>query len=56
MEKNRCSSCNKEIVNEKGVVRFKCPSCAKAEIVRCGHCREIGARYTCLKCDFSGPN
>ena len=51
-----CLSCKKEILNEKGAVKFKCPNCGKYEIVRCAKCREIAAKYTCSECSFSGPN
>ena len=40
----------------QGVARFMCPKCGKAEIVRCGHCREIVTRYICPECGFEGPN
>ncbi|MBI5398768.1 RNA-binding protein [Candidatus Woesearchaeota archaeon] len=52
----RCSSCKKKITNMKAVTRFNCPQCAKQEIVRCGHCREIVVKYTCPECRFVGPN
>lgn len=51
-----CSSCKTKLTNLKGSTRFMCPSCGKYEIVRCAHCREIAARYTCPSCSFSGPN
>lgn len=51
-----CSSCKKKITNNTGSVRFKCPNCDNIEIIRCKHCRKIGARYTCSSCGFSGPN
>ncbi|MBS3125928.1 DUF1610 domain-containing protein [Candidatus Woesearchaeota archaeon] len=57
MEKSTiCTSCKKQITNTQGAVRFLCPNCSKVEIVRCRHCREIAARYTCTGCNFSGPN
>ncbi|MBU2638528.1 MAG: DUF1610 domain-containing protein [Nanoarchaeota archaeon] len=52
----KCSSCNKELMNDKGAAKFKCPQCLKQEIKRCKHCREIGAKYTCPECGFTGPN
>ena len=52
----RCISCNKEITNDKGAVRFLCPNCGKYEIVRCGKCRKISAKYVCPNCGFEGPN
>lgn len=52
----KCSSCNIELTNLVGSTSFKCPSCGKSDIFRCKHCREIGAKYTCSSCNFSGPN
>ncbi|MAG47107.1 RNA-binding protein [archaeon] len=49
-----CNSCKKSILDSGSI--FKCPECGKSEIVRCRHCREIAARYTCSKCSFQGPN
>jgi len=49
-----CNSCKKEF-DAQGV-RFVCPSCGKFEIIRCGHCRKLAARYICEDCGFSGPN
>ena len=40
----------------QGITRFNCPDCGKYEIVRCAHCREIAAKYTCHQCQFEGPN
>lgn len=51
-----CSSCKTKLSNIRGSVIFKCPNCGGEEIIRCLHCREIAARYTCSKCGFSGPN
>ncbi|MFH1332290.1 MAG: zinc finger domain-containing protein [archaeon] len=56
MKKLICSSCDKETINEKGSVMFKCPSCGQSDIIRCLHCRKIGARYKCPVCEFEGPN
>ncbi len=55
-DKLECSSCGVDITNDTGNVRFKCPQCGEQEIIRCRHCREIAAKYTCKKCWFSGPN
>jgi Zn-ribbon RNA-binding protein len=55
-EKPVCSSCKKRIANLKGTTRFMCPKCGKTEIVRCGHCREIVAKFKCPECGFLGPN
>jgi hypothetical protein len=54
--KKTCISCKKDIMNNTGTTIFMCPKCGKYEIVRCKHCREIAARYTCPECGFSGPN
>lgn len=51
-----CVSCKKRIVNMAGTTKFKCPNCGKSEIIRCGHCREIVAKYKCPACGFEGPN
>jgi len=51
-----CSSCKKRISNTIGSARFMCPRCAKVEIVRCSHCRQIAAKYRCSECGFEGPN
>ena len=52
----KCTSCKVSITNLAGSVRFICPNCGKIEIVRCSHCREIGAKYKCKGCSFEGPN
>ncbi|MAG08751.1 RNA-binding protein [Candidatus Woesearchaeota archaeon] len=51
-----CSSCKKRITNQPGTAIFNCPDCGKFEIIRCKHCREIAAKYTCASCGFTGPN
>lgn len=51
-----CSSTNVKITNIQGTVRFKCPSCGEAEIVRSKKAREIAMKYTCPNCGFEGPN
>lgn len=51
-----CISCKRRITNERSATRFMCPKCGKYEIVRCGHCRDIVAKYTCPECGFTGPN
>jgi Zn-ribbon RNA-binding protein len=57
MEKKlACSSCKKEVTNDKSSTIFKCPKCGNSDIIRCKHCKEIATRYNCNKCDFSGPN
>lgn len=55
-QKITCTSCKKEITNDKGTVEFNCPSCLKQKIVRCKHCREIAAKFNCPVCGFEGPN
>jgi len=56
METEKCLSCKKELSNDKGSTKFKCPGCLKYEIKRCRHCRATAARYSCPECGFSGPN
>jgi len=53
---SRCNSCKVKVANMPGSVKFICPGCGKAEIIRCPHCRKIAARYKCSSCGFSGPN
>jgi len=52
----RCSATNKELVNDKGSVIFKCPNCLDAEIVRSFQSRVLATKYVCPKCGFEGPN
>lgn len=52
----QCISCKRSVVNREGVTKFDCPSCGNYQIVRCGHCRKIVAKYTCPQCNFVGPN
>lgn len=51
-----CTSCNVRVTNQAGTVKFKCPACGKAEIVRCPHCRKVVVKYKCPICGFTGPN
>jgi Zn-ribbon RNA-binding protein len=51
-----CNGCGKRVTNTGGTVRFTCPSCGKAELVRCKHCREIAKKFKCPSCGFEGPN
>ncbi|MFH1506513.1 MAG: zinc finger domain-containing protein [archaeon] len=51
-----CISCKKRLTNDKGSVRFMCPSCGKHEIIRCKKCRQIVVKYKCPECGFEGPN
>lgn len=37
-------------------VKFTCPTCLKSEITRTAHEREVGAKYECKGCGFTGPN
>lgn len=55
MKQLTCNSCKKVITNLEGSTIFKCPSCLKHDIVRCGNCRSIAAKYNC-ECGFTGPN
>jgi len=56
MKKEACISCGKETINMRGTARFLCPNCSKTEMIRCSHCREVAAKYTCSSCGFLGPN
>ncbi|MFC1742065.1 zinc finger domain-containing protein [Nanoarchaeota archaeon] len=56
MKETTCSSCKKKVANMVGTVKFVCPNCGKTDIIRCGHCREIVAKYKCHECGFEGPN
>ena len=49
----QCSSCKKEVTED--YIKFKCPSCNKAEIVRCAKCRKMVVKYKCPECGFEGP-
>ncbi|RLG21566.1 RNA-binding protein [Candidatus Micrarchaeota archaeon] len=49
----RCTSCNREVTDN--YVKFKCPNCGKAEIVRCDLCKRTVVPYTCPVCGFVGP-
>lgn len=51
-----CVSCKTNITNDPGASIFQCPKCGKSQIVRCKHCRQIAAKYTCPECGFEGPN
>ena len=51
----RCSSCGKQIEAERDWVRFQCPHCNKAEILRCEKCKRMVNPYTCPKCKLRGP-
>lgn len=53
---DKCISCKKDIVNDNGSIKIKCPSCGEHEIIRCKNCRQIVAKYTCPGCGFTGPN
>jgi predicted RNA-binding Zn-ribbon protein involved in translation (DUF1610 family) len=56
MEDKKCLSMNTRITNDKGSVSFLCPSCGDYEIVRSKKARQIVSKYTCPKCNFTGPN
>ncbi len=51
----RCTSCNTNVLTKKYWVRFKCPACGEAEIIRCSTCKALSIKYTCPKCGFTGP-
>ena len=39
-----------------GTVRFLCPQCGESEIIRTPRARKMASKYTCPRCNFSGPN
>ncbi len=49
----KCTSCKREVTDN--YVRFKCPKCGKAEIIRCLECRDSAVTYVCPECGFEGP-
>jgi predicted RNA-binding Zn-ribbon protein involved in translation (DUF1610 family) len=51
-----CTSCKVKLVSATGVVKFKCPSCNKQDIIRCSSCRKKAIKYVCSNCSFEGPN
>ncbi|MBI5347382.1 MAG: RNA-binding protein [Candidatus Aenigmarchaeota archaeon] len=51
----KCTSCKKMLVSEDNFTQFKCPSCMKETIIRCGSCRRKSNIYVCKKCKFEGP-
>jgi len=52
----KCSSTNKPITNDRGSLKFKCPSCNDYEIVRSSEARKAAEKYKCAACGFTGPN
>ncbi|MEE9323130.1 MAG: zinc finger domain-containing protein [Candidatus Aenigmarchaeota archaeon] len=50
-----CTSCGIKIETQKNWVQFDCPSCRKAEIIRCERCRRLVNTYECPSCKFIGP-
>ncbi|MFA5357416.1 MAG: zinc finger domain-containing protein [archaeon] len=49
----KCGTCSKTVTSE--YIEFKCPSCGKSNVIRCGHCKETAKTYTCGECGFTGP-
>ncbi|MDP3699039.1 MAG: zinc finger domain-containing protein [Nanoarchaeota archaeon] len=56
MQAKVCISTKKRIDNDEGSVTFLCPKCGDYEIVRSSFARVNGLKYTCPKCEFTGPN
>lgn len=51
----RCTTCKVNVLSEDRFAQFKCPSCGKADIVRCEKCRKSSNVYVCPGCGFEGP-
>jgi len=51
----KCTTCGMRVESEKVWVRFSCPKCGKAEIIRCDRCRSLENQYKCPECGFKGP-
>ena len=51
----KCTSCGKDIRAKDNFVRFLCPNCGKAEIIRCSTCKALSRKYKCPSCGFVGP-
>ncbi|MBI4009588.1 MAG: RNA-binding protein [Candidatus Aenigmarchaeota archaeon] len=51
----RCSTCNVNTLVKTNFIRFNCPDCGQAEIVRCANCKNLSSKYSCSKCKFLGP-
>ena len=51
----RCISCGKRVEAESQWVRFPCPQCGEAEILRCEKCKRQVNPYRCPACKFEGP-
>ncbi|QQG39699.1 MAG: DUF1610 domain-containing protein [Candidatus Aenigmatarchaeota archaeon] len=49
-----CTTCGKSVFGASQSVRFLCPRCGAAEIVRCKDCRVLKNKYAC-GCGFTGP-
>ena len=56
MMAEKCVSTGKEITNDSGSVKFKCPNCLKGDIVRSLSARKLATKYVCSQCGFEGPN
>ncbi|MEM5843669.1 MAG: zinc finger domain-containing protein [Candidatus Aenigmatarchaeota archaeon] len=51
----KCSTCKVNVLAKENFVKFECPSCGEALIVRCSTCKALSNKYTCPKCGFTGP-
>lgn len=45
-----------QVGSSPGTIRFTCPNCGKAKIVRSQKHRISAVRYKCPECSFEGPN
>ncbi len=56
MVTEKCVSTGKEIANDSGSVKFKCPNCGEGIIIRSLSARRLATKYKCAVCGFEGPN
>ena len=51
----KCTTCGVNLVGQDKFVKFKCPACGEAVIIRCYQCKANANEYECEKCNFIGP-
>lgn len=55
MVEQRYDEYGAKLVNDSANIKFQCPKCGDAEILRSRKARELSKSYTCPKCGFVGP-